>query len=126
MPLGALSSPRVECSNKKRHYLSVPIFKQTFVYCEWDLCSVNVRRVAERGVSGCDAPVQHYLDFLIQFGAGFFEFFGFLGEAFFDFFLFLGVIAHVLCDLHAAELRAAHIAEVGDLGGVLWQCFIVE
>ena len=30
-------------------------------------------------------------------------------------------VAHVLADLHRAELRAAHGAEVGDLGGILGQ-----
>jgi hypothetical protein len=37
-----------------------------------------------------------------------------------------GVVAHVLGDLHRAEVRAAHRAEVGDLGRVLRQGLVVE
>ena len=66
------------------------------------------------------------LYFLVNLGTGLFEFFGFLGEAFFDLGLFFGVFANVLGDFHAAELGAAHGAEVRDFGGILRECFIVK
>src|SRR5690606_3147647 len=37
-----------------------------------------------------------------------------------------GVLAHVLGDLHRAEVRAAHRAEVRDLGRLLGQRLVVE
>src|SRR5581483_4660337 len=37
-----------------------------------------------------------------------------------------GVVAHVLGDLHRAEVRAAHRAEVGQLGALLRQRLVVE
>ena len=37
-----------------------------------------------------------------------------------------GEVAHVLADLHRAEVRPAHGAEVGLLGGMLGQRFVVE
>jgi phytoene/squalene synthetase len=40
--------------------------------------------------------------------------------------LFGGVLAHVLADLHRAEMRAAHRAEVGGFRAVLRQGFVVE
>ncbi len=40
--------------------------------------------------------------------------------------LLRGEVAHVLGDLHGAEVGAAHGAEVGDLGGFLGQGFVVE
>ncbi len=45
----------------------------------------------------------------------------FLGDA-----LFGGVFADVFGDLHRAEVRAAHGAEVGGLGAVLREGFVVE
>src|SRR5207244_4316143 len=40
--------------------------------------------------------------------------------------LFLrGVLAHILRDLHGAEMRAAHRTEVGELGAFLGQGFVV-
>ena len=37
-----------------------------------------------------------------------------------------GVVAHVLCDLHQAEVRPAHGAEVGELGAFGRQRLVVE
>ena len=56
----------------------------------------------------------------VDFGAGFDELAGFFGDA------LLSVFANVLGDLHRAEMRAAHGAEMRGLGAVLRQRFVVE
>ena len=75
--------------------------------------------------------VQQYLLLFVDFGAVLdeldglglhtgFECFGLVD------FLSRSVLAHVLRDLHRAEVRAAHRAEVSDLGRILGQGFVVE
>src|SRR5215510_14760275 len=37
-----------------------------------------------------------------------------------------GVVPHILCNFHGTEVRATHAAEVGNLGGIVGQRFVVE
>src|SRR5579875_3901756 len=74
---------------------------------------------------------QHVLRLLIDLAAGGAELLRLLLEPDFDHFLvaealLAGIFAHVLRDAHAAEVRAAHGAEVGCLGWLGRQRLVVE
>jgi hypothetical protein len=36
------------------------------------------------------------------------------------------IVAHLLRNIHRAEMRAAHQAEMGKLRALLWECFVVK
>src|SRR3989338_8035673 len=71
------------------------------------------------------------LNLLVNLRPGLFKLFRFFLHAGLEGFLFFegffrGVFAHILRHFHAAEMRAAHGAEVRDLGGVLGERLVVE